>query len=251
MKDAQIMVTISSLSNDKLSSAICKFICAYTEPSLGSMSKHDIDLLMFETMVSLDLIKEDASIYEIMRDLKVTRSKARSLIYEYKLRKTENEEALKVELEKIMEKPLLSNQSSSVQLEVDNPYLIDYIRNELKKLGYVTDGSFHAELVKMSAEAFAELYEKTISDKTKKEINEQLIKLGVKKDTSLKAILPKLLTGVAKSMAKAAFGKVGETLMGTCIEYLQNLIGKGYEADKGNTLWEVINHNECDAPKIV
>lgn len=242
---------MSSQSDDTLLKAISKFICAYTEPSLGSMSKHDIDIMMFETMVSLGIIKEDASIYDIMRDLKVTRSKARSLLYEYKLRKTEDEGALRGELERIMEKPLLSNQSSSVQLEVDNPYLIDYIRNELKKLGYITDGSFHAELVKMSADAFAELYEKTISDKTKEAINKKLIELGVKKDTSFKAILPQLLAGVAKNMAKAAFGQVGETLMGKCIEYLQDLIQKGYTTSKDNPLWKYINHNECDAPKIV
>ena len=251
MKDVQILKTLILLPNDKLSSVISKFICAYTEPSLGSMSNHDIDLLMFETMVSLGIIKEDASIYEIMRDLKVTRSKARSLLYEYKLRKIENEDTLRTELEKLMQTPLLSNQSNSVLLEVDNPYLIDYIRNELKKLGYVTDGSFHAELVKMSADAFAELYERTISDATKKEINEQLVRLGVKEDTSLKAILPKLLTEVAKSMAKAAFGKVGESLIDTCIKYLQNLVNAGYDISTDNKLWDFINNNECDAPNIV
>ncbi len=237
---------LNELDHNKLRQALSKIIGSYTSPSLGSMSKHDIDLLVYETIVTLGVIKEDATIYDVMRDLKVTRSKARNLIYEYKLRKTENEEVLKTELRELLKTPLLSNQSDNVQLEVDNPYLIDFIRNELKKLGHITDGSFHAELVKMSADAFSALYENTLTEEKKIEIKRKLVELGVKEDTSLSAILPSMIKGVAKTVAKGAFGKIGENIVDSGFGFLSNLIHEGFEASQGNDIWELINHNELD-----
>ena len=47
-----------------------------------------------------------------------------------------------------------------------------------------------------------------------------MVELGVKTDTSLKKILPHLMKGVAKTMATAAMGKVGEDIAEDCIQYL-------------------------------
>ena len=241
---------LNELDHNKLHQALSRIITNYTSPSLGSMSKHDIDLLIYETIVTLDIIKEDATIYDVMRDLKVTRSKARNLIYEYKLRKTENEDVLKTELRELLKTPLLSNQSDNVQLEVDNPYLIDFIRNELKKLGHITDGSFHAELVKMSADAFSTLYESTLTNENKVAIKRKLVKLGVKEDTSIKAILPSMIKGVAKTVAKGAFGKVGENIVDSGFKFLRKLIQEGFEVSRDNDIWKLINHNELDVPPM-
>lgn len=241
---------LNELDHNKLRQVLSKIITNYTSPSLGSMSKHDVDLLIYETIVTLGVIKEDATIYDVMRDLKVTRSKARNLIYEYKLRKTENEEVLKTELRELLKTPLLSNQSDNVQLEVDNPYLIDFIRNELKKLGYITDGSFHAELVKMSADAFSALYESTLTNENKADIKRRLVGLGVKADTSLTAILPLMIKGVAKTVAKGAFGKIGENIVDSGFDFLNKLILDGFETSRGNNIWRFINHNEVNMPPM-
>lgn len=222
MEKETIYDKLRTKSHDDLRIILCDIIYTYCQPSFGSMSKHDSDLLLFDSMVKVGLIADNASIYDIMRMLKVTRSKARSLIYEHQLRKIKDEEQQKEQLRRVMKSPLMSSLSKNVCLEVDNPYLVDYIRNELKGLGFVTDGSFHAELVKMSAEAFAALYEKTISDENKREVNRRLIELGVKPDTSIKKILPPLMVGVSKSLAAAAMGKIGEDITDACIDYLEN-----------------------------
>ena len=205
-----------------LRNALCLIIGTYTNPSFGSMSKHDVDLLLFDSMISLGIINDHPTIYNVMKDLKVTRSKARNLIYEYQLRKIENEEQLSSQLRDILKTPLVSNLSKDVCLEIDNPYLIDYVRNELKILGYVTDGSFHAELVKMSSDAFSELYEKMIPERKRNEIKQKLVALGVKNDTSIKALFPHLIQGVSKTIAKGFFGKVGEDIADVCISYLSD-----------------------------
>lgn len=188
------------------------------------MSKHDLDLLMFDSMVKMGVISKTPTIYDVMRDLKVTRSKARTLIYEYQLRNTQDEDQLREQLRELIKTPLISTISQNVCLEVDNPYLVDFIRNELKRLGFITDGSFHAELVKMSTDAFAALYENVLSDESKRGIKKRLIELGVRPNVTLKMLLPHLLPGVAKTIATAAMSKVGEDIAEVCIKYVSEHI---------------------------
>ncbi len=221
MNEHTIKNHLDGVKEAPLRRELTTILSTYCSPSFGSMSKHDIDLLLFNAMVSLGILNETPAIYDVMKELKVTRSKARNLIYEYQLRKTESEEQLKEQLRAILKKPLLSSNSSNVCLEIDNPYLIDFVRNELKKLDYVSDGSFHVELIKISCEAFSALYERMMSDQDKKEIRKKLVELGVKLDTSLKALLPKLLVGVAKKLGSIAMGKIGNDIVGDCLDYLK------------------------------
>lgn len=230
---------LQHLGHQQLRDILANMLDTYCIPSFGSMSKHDIDLLMFDSMVRMGVISNNPTIYDVMRDLKVTRSKARTLIYEFQLRKVQNEEQLREQLRDLMKTPLMSTLSKNVCLEVDNPYLVDFIRNELKRLGFITDGSFHAELVKMSTEAFASLYENELSEQGKRQIHDRLVELGVKPDTSLKKILPHLMKGVAKTMASTAMGKVGEDIADECIQY----VGDNIDALK-ETLGNFFNNEE-------
>ena len=230
---------LQHLGHQQLRDILANMLDTYCIPSFGSMSKHDIDLLMFDSMVRMGVISDNPTIYDVMRDLKVTRSKARTLIYEFQLRKVQNEEQLREQLRDLMKTPLMSTLSKNVCLEVDNPYLVDFIRNELKRLGFITDGSFHAELVKMSTEAFASLYENVLSEQGKQQIHDRLVALGVKPDTSLKKILPHLMKGVAKTMASAAMGKVGEDIAEDCIQY----VGDNIDALK-ETLGNFFNNED-------
>ena len=135
---------LQHLDHQQLRDILSNMLDTYCIPSFDSMSKHDIDLLMFDSMVRMEVISDNPTIYDVMRDLKVTRSKARTLIYEFQLRKVQNEEQLR--------------------------------------------------------------------EQNKRQIHIRLVELGVKPDTSLKKILPHLMKGVAKTMAIAAMGKVGEDI---------------------------------------
>lgn len=221
MDNEMIMSKLHEKGHEDLRDTLCFIFNTYSNPSFGSMSKHDIDLLLFDSMVKLGLINKNPTIYTVMKELKVTRAKARNLIYEYQLRKVKSEDELGEQLCDILKTPLLTRESNNVWLEIDNPYLVDFVRNELKQLGYVTDGSFHAELVKLSVEAFSGLYEKMLPNERKKDIEKRLVKLGIKPNTSLKAILPHLIKGVCKTMAKTAMGKVGEDIADDFFKYIK------------------------------
>ena len=226
MDERKLISELRKKSFDELRDALNKILLDYCMPSFGSMAKHDIDLLMFDVMISLGIFDSTPSIYDVMRELKVTRNKARNLIYEHQLRSVETEHQLLAELRKVLKCPLLSRQSDNVCLEIDNPYLVDFIRNELKKLGHITDGSFNPEMVKMSTDAFSDLYYNCMEEASKAELKRRMVELGVTDDTSLKAVLPHLLKGVATTAAKKVFGKIGEDIADNCIDYLHDVIEK-------------------------
>lgn len=204
--------------NAKTPAEVLEYILKeYSSPSFGSMSKRDIDIMLFMALQDLGIIDIRPSIYDVIRLLNVTRSKARNLIYESSLRRQE-EQNLEKELKDLIINPIFLRDGDKVCIEVDNPLLIDYIRQRLKSLKHITDSSFNAELVKMRPEAFAELYTSLLPEKSIQTINDKFVAIGVKEDKSAKAFV----TNIVKVIAHAALGKAGESLAGTVCETLGN-----------------------------
>jgi len=207
------------VAEDVLSS----FLEWYSTPSFGSMTKHDVDLQVFAVLKQIGVFPKNPDVYEVMRMLKVTRSKARNLIYESSLRKMENSE-LEDELKQILSKPILEKDGSKISLQIENPLLTDYIKTKLKECGHLSDGSFSPELIKMSVEAFADLFVKLFPNK-EQHLNKELRKLKVKNTVSLKQILP----GILRFAAKTVGGKVLEDVTDDIITYAKDWINDAIE----------------------
>lgn len=198
---------IDSLEDTKASKAFKEFLKEYIKPAYGAMSKRDFDIMLFMALQKLDVIAETPEIYDVVSSLKVTRAKARNLIYESKLR-TSTENDLKDELRGLISSPILKD-GDKVSLEIGNPYLVDYIRSELKRLGHITDGSFSNEILKMTVNAYTDLFVSLISE-SKDKIEKALIACGAKTDTSIQGVIKSIITEFGKKVA----GKVGEELVG-------------------------------------
>lgn len=91
------------------------------------------------------------------------------------------------------------------------------MRYKLKKLGAITDGSFHAEIVSMTHEAFSDLYVELLPDADANAIYDQFVRLGVARERGPKPFLKAAL----RCIAHAALGKAGEEL----IESAQGIVG--------------------------
>ena len=191
----------------------------YAAPSFGSMPKRDVDIMLFMALQDLGIIEMRPTIYDVIRLLNITRSKARNLIYESSLRRQEKQD-LEKELKDLIINPIFLREGDKVCIEVDNPLLIDYIRQRLKSLHHITDSSFNTELIKMHPNAFSELYVSLLPEESIKVINKKFVELGVKEDKSAKAFV----ANIVKVIARAALGKAGESLAGTVCETLGDWI---------------------------
>ena len=198
-----------------------RILQTYATPSFGSMSKRDIDILMFTALQSLGIIDSNPQIYDVVRLLHITRAKARNLIYESTLRRQEADKMdayLKKELERVIVQPKFLKEGDKICIEIDNPLLIDYIRQQLRDLGHITDGSFSSELVKMTSNAFTDLYVSILSDANLSNIKAKFVALGLEQDKSPKAMVKQVLM----SICRIVLGRAGEALAGSACEALKH-----------------------------
>lgn len=205
---------LKTAENDAaLKEKFIEFIETYLTPSFGSISKRDTDILLFEMLKSLGFFKNPKDVYEVLLKLKVTRSKARNLIYESELR---NEEVdLELELQKILLSPVFLKEGKKISLEIDNPLLIDHLRYRLKEERYLSDGSFAPEVVKISTEAFSSLVKSFIKDE--EGLQKILEEAGLsKKDKAKDAVevIVKLIIGrfIGEEVSKAVGEHVSDYL---------------------------------------
>lgn len=97
--------------------------------------------------------------------------------------------------------------------------MADYLRSKLRSLNHITDGSFSNELLKMTVDAYIDLFISLLPD-GREDIEKALIRSGAKKDTSLKSIVK----SIVEKLAKKALGDIGDAVIDNVSDYLKPII---------------------------
>lgn len=139
--------------------------------------------------------------YELVTKLRVTRTKARNLIYERELRRSKPED-LDERVKEILRKPLIDKAGKHFILEVENPLVLDHLRAKVQELGHISDGSFSPSIVKLSVSAFVALVEDGLGDELTT-VWKVLVDAGAP-DTSFKGIVNAAAAKFAKRVADDA-----------------------------------------------
>jgi hypothetical protein len=207
----KIINKIDGMDANEVKAAFKELLADYLTPAFGSISKRDFDILLFMKLQELGVIDNNPEIYELVSDLKVTRAKARNLLYEAKLR-VSSEEDLDEELKQLLINPIFLKENDKIGIEVENPYLTDHLRFKLKKLNHITDGSFSPELVKLTTEAYLALFKSYLPDKSEKKIIKAFVEVGAKKDTSFTGIMTAVLGKLGSKVADEAGSELAKSL---------------------------------------
>src|SRR5665213_782473 len=147
-------------------------------PAFGAFTKRELELIVFDALIQVGFLSEPPTVYQVMQKLRVTRNRARSLIFDRDVRRHSNEQ-LDDLARQALKHPLLQAQGYAVALDIENPLLADHIRETLRALGHATDGSFSPSLVKLSDDAAAALVEHYISPADRDKVLNALHKAGV------------------------------------------------------------------------
>lgn len=214
-----LMSKIDHADPQKVKETFTELLRNYLTPAFGSMSKRDFDILLFMKLQELGVIDKSPEIYELVSELRVTRAKARNLLYEAKLRASTQDD-LDMELKELLIDPVFFKDQDKIGIEVDNPYLIDHLRFKLKKLNHITDGSFSPELVKLTVEAYIALFESYVPETSKQKVMDALIAIGAKTDSSFSAVL----TGILKKLGEKVAADAGAHAAETVGDYLKPII---------------------------
>ncbi len=227
MNNMEIIEQLKEAKAEDVKQVFIALLQDYLTPAFGSMSKRDLDILLFMKLQELDLFPQNPDLYELVSQLRVTRSKARNLLYESKLRHTSPKE-LDEELKVLLQHPIFLKDQDKIGIEIDNPYLIDHLRSKLKKLNHITDGSFSPELVRLTTDAFIALFESYLPEASKKKIQKAFVEIGAEADKSFKGILK----GALKKLGTKLADKAGGELAASAGDYLEPLINASVQQIK-------------------
>ncbi|MFG6178932.1 hypothetical protein ACGTN6_16980 [Halomonas sp. THAF12] len=225
---------VNDSSDEETKSALTYFLQSYMTPAFGALPKNEVELIVLNVLEKLNAIDEEPELYELVSKLKVTRSKARGLIYDRELRRS-SEEELDGKVKALLKKPLIQKNGDLYVLEVENPLVSDHLRSKVQKLGYVSDGSFSPSIVKLGLDAVAALIESYLTEQERDDVKGALVAAGAP-DTSFK--------GVIKATFKKVAGKVasdtGEALMEKASDFISPIIDAGVDlvTEKARELFE-------------
>ena len=202
----------------KAKKVLAELLEQYRRPSFGSMSKRDVDNMMFKAMQDLGLINMNPQAYEVVQALHVTSSKARNLIYASALSREQGFDVDKALIEALSKPRFLTGSDKMIGIDIDNPLLIDHLKYKLRSLGFVTDGSFNRDLVKMTPEAMSALYVEYVPEQTRAALMGELIAAGIEEEPNaplikgMKKFFSKLIEKVAEDGTDELLNRIGEAL---------------------------------------
>ncbi len=207
---------LKSVPDPKVRDALGLILASYLSPAFGSLTKREIDLLIFNALERIGYIEENPTLYSLVQKLRVTRSKARALLYEQELRRL-GERDLDQQVRDVLKHPVLQRQGELFVLEVENPLLSDHLRARVQALGYASDSSFSPSLVKLSDDAIIALLDDMLDEKTKAGVRKEFIKAGLP-DKSFRGFLKDVVKALARKAADEAGSRVIEKVWGPIVD---------------------------------
>lgn len=140
-----------------------ELVVEYCAHSFGSLSKKEVDLLVFRLMRESGRIKLDADMQEMSRQLMVPVSKVRSLLYELQLRdkNTNNENWFRTAILTVLKnaRVKMDGGEPTVWVVIESPLLRKELEARAKRNASFVDTSFNRELLKLDMAIYARLLE--------------------------------------------------------------------------------------------
>lgn len=200
---------ISKLKKEELENIFFEVLNAYSTPAFGTLPKSEIDLVILEAMINCKHIDDEPTTYELVSKLKITNTKAKKLIYERELRKY-NLSELDEKAREVLSNPLIQKEGDLFLFEIDNPLLIDHIKNRLRTLGHLSDGSYSSSIIRLTSNGMKALVQYYITE----DITQVEHKLATKglEQTTIKGFVSALVKKIGRKFADDTGEEVAENI---------------------------------------
>jgi hypothetical protein len=200
--------------------ALKKLIQEFCEPAFGALPKREIELSFFETMRDLGILPKDASLYQLMSDLRITRSKANALVFDLDVRQMgDDQDKLDKEVQKALIGTRFAKDGDYFVLEIENPLVNAHLKERIRKLHHISDTSFNSAIIRIPVDAVTDLVADMMSSDRQELVRKALVKAGAK-DDSFKGILKSSLS----TLGKKVLGKAADTLADDAVEFGSKLL---------------------------
>ncbi|HAU0153748.1 TPA: hypothetical protein JBE90_12070 [Legionella pneumophila] len=164
------MTIVDQMSSIDSAEFTNEFLRKYFEIGFGSLSKHDIDLLVYYLIKKHTNLINEKSNYELSALLTITERKLQSIQIESYLRYestsiSKNLEILRKKIESKTIKPEI--EGDKIRILIDSPVLRRDFEYSITSLGYIVDYSFNKNILTLRLPAFFEVLTNLDTEKGK------------------------------------------------------------------------------------
>ena len=217
--------SISQATEVQLREALLLMLRPHAFPVFGAARTIEHEVAALNALKLLGNIKANADEFDLVENLRVTKSKARSLIYQAALRTEESDEAVNTALGNALKTTQVVRDGSLYLIEVSDPLTMDRLRKRVRSYGFLSDGTFSGSIAKIPEGALLKLMEELIPDEQKIEIRKQLVKAGLP-DKTIAGVLKSMLAASGKKVA----GEVGSVAAKAIGEEIGGILTSGWVA---------------------
>lgn len=118
-----IKESVTKADSQQTKDVLTKLLTRYLNPAFGALPKAEVELIILDALEELEVISKDPQVYELVTTLRVTRTKARNLIYERELRRS-SPSALDERVKELLRKPVIDKKSAHFILEVETHWCL-------------------------------------------------------------------------------------------------------------------------------
>ncbi len=219
--------------NDNIKKHVAVFLENFINPAFGVLTKKEIEFLVFKLIKDIGVISDNLSLYDLMMELHITKAKAHQLLFDYDVRKSEDEQKkMDHDIQLALCNAKFAKDGEYFVLDIERPLLQAYLKEKIRKLGHIADGSFSQSIVRMNLNAVTALMLNLIPEDKQNEIKTKLIKAGAP-DGSITAVVKSSL----KKLGSKLLGEMGADII---VEKGAEMIGSLFTSDISTDNWEEI-----------
>ncbi len=202
-----------------INEALGTFLKSYINPAFGVLPKSEIDILVLDVLEKLGAINKDPKIYDLVSKLKITRTKAKNLIYSRDLRRYD-EDTLEHKVKELLKNPIIENNGKKIFFEVENSLISDHIKNKLQNLNHISDGSFSSNIISLNSNAMSKLMLSYLSEEDIVKLDKVFNKAGAPDEETVSDKLKHSF----KMFSRGIVSKTGDNLKDRASDFFSSIL---------------------------
>ena len=220
---------LNKLETSELQALLGRLLEEYAQPAFGVLPKREVDLMIYRTLRDAGVVAQDTPLYQLMADLRVSRSKARNLMFDLEIRQTQSGQ-LDDQVRSVIMNDSYFRDANWFVLEVENPVVQAHLREICRRARVVTDASFNPSLVRLPVSGLASVLEEFLTKDQQAEVKRGLYRAGKLDDPSFRGLMKRAMSDLAGRFAGKVGGEVMDGAIGAVGEFLQPILSGDQEA---------------------
>ena len=178
MNRTEIKELIAKADSSDRAEVLTELLAPHSAPVFGAAKVVEHEVAAFLASQRLGYLPAQPDEYDLVLLLRVTKAKARSLLYQVALRRKLNSAEIDAALRQLLSQPRVTKEGDKVMIEVADPLLMDCLRQRVRQLSFISDRSFSGSLAKLSVPALSALIEDLVPNKQRSAIHKKLSAQG-------------------------------------------------------------------------